>query len=101
MPLPLSPPTVQRVEALFDAPLYDAAVRLLEDECGTNLPFCEDSTASEMERIRYAALRLSDGTIEGLHQAVDLAKTDWRDLLMAAGSGEDIHAHNRWFPNPD
>ena len=34
-----------------------------------------------------------------LQKAIELAKTDWRDLLMSAGFGEDIHAHERWFPD--
>ena len=33
-----------------------------------------------------------------IENAVALAKRDWRDLLMAAGFGEDIHAHMSWLP---
>jgi hypothetical protein len=74
------------------------AERLLVDECGNNLPFCQDSDQYQLERVRYAAMKLSRGTINGLRQAVELAKTDWRDLLMAAGFGEDETAHLRWRP---
>ncbi len=52
----------------------------------------------EFERFRFAALRLSNGDLRKLEQAVELAKRDWRDLLMAAGFGEDVTAHERWRP---
>jgi len=35
----------------------------------------------------------------GLLEAIELAKADWRDLLMAAGFGEDVRAHEFWIPN--
>jgi hypothetical protein len=41
-------------------------------------------------------LKLSEGNLDKLNRAVALAKTDWRDLLMAAGFGEDIKAHLAW-----
>ena len=31
-----------------------------------------------------AALKLSEGNLDRLREAIGLAKTDWRDLLMAA-----------------
>jgi len=37
--------------------------------------------------------RFTDG---GLEAAIELANTDWRDLLMAAGFGEDLNAHQKW-----
>lgn len=30
--------------------------------------------------------------------AIALANLDWRDLLVAAGFADDIHAHARWRP---
>ena len=32
----------------------------------------------------FAALKLSEGNLDRLREAIGLAKTDWRDLLMAA-----------------
>ena len=48
-----------------------------------------------MERIRFGCVKLSDGRIHRLINAIDLAKADWRDLLMAADFGEDVNAHNK------
>jgi hypothetical protein len=77
------------------------AARVLETECGTNLPFLERATPRELDRFRYAALRLSGGDSGRLQAAVALAKRDWRDLLMAARFGEDEYAHRRWLPGCD
>jgi len=50
------------------------------------------------DRIRLAALRLGDGDLAKLGSAIDLAKVDWRDLLVAAGFADDVQAHHRWMP---
>jgi hypothetical protein len=98
--LPLSNETRQRVEALFCGEDVKAATELLVFECGNNLPFCENSTPEQAERVRYAALKLSRGRVDSLREAIALAKTDWRDLLMAAGFGDDARSHLRWVPEP-
>lgn len=67
-------------------------------ECGTNLPFCEKSTPESLERIRFATLKLSKGSIRQLRESVDLAKMDWRDALVAAGFAESLTAHIEWVP---
>ncbi len=51
-----------------------------------------------MERIRFAVLKLSEGNMDKLIQAIELAQAGWRDVLMASGFGEDVEAHNRWSP---
>jgi hypothetical protein len=96
--VPLSDGTRQRVEMLFAGDDLPIAIQLLVDECGNNLPFSENQGPIECERVRYAALKESEGRIDLLRQAIRLAKTDWRDLLMAAGFGEDIAAHKHWMP---
>ena len=98
MPVPLTEATLRRVEALFRGDETLLAARLLTDECGSDLPFCADLDAHGLERIRFAALKLSDGRMAGLREAVLLAKRDWRDLLMAAGFAHDTSAHERWVP---
>lgn len=52
-----------------------------------------------MDRIRFAAIKLSDGDLEKLDRAIALAKADWRDLLMAADFGHDVEQHNKWYVN--
>ena len=53
---------------------------------------------TESERIMFAALRFSHGDLGVLGQAIELAKTDWRDLLVAGGFAADVDAHERWVP---
>src|SRR5580704_7032158 len=65
---------------------------LLSHQCGENLPFCEKSDEFQLERVRFAALKVSKGDLRELQKAVKLAHTDWRDLLMAAGFGHDVSA---------
>ena len=95
---PLSPQTRRHIEVLFAADDRCEAERLLIEECGTNLPFLGNFDQFQLERFRFAALELSEGSLADLRQAVALAKTDWRDLLMSAGFGEDVHAHEHWQP---
>ena len=53
----------------------------------------------ECERIRIAAIRASKGSLDLLSQAADLARLDYRDLLMGAGFGHDTEAHLAWKPD--
>jgi hypothetical protein len=77
------------------------ASKWLLHECGNNLPFQETSDPITLERFRFAALRLSGGDLDALRKAIDIAKQDWRDLLMAAGFGHDPAAHRTWDPTTD
>ncbi len=94
----LSEKTAERISTLFPPSKLREAEDLLKIECGENIPFCENKDKFEMERIRFATLKLSEGNIEKLVQSIELAQTDWRDLLMAAGFGEDVEAHKKWNP---
>lgn len=95
---PLSPETLRRVDILFREADRERAAQLLVDECGNKLPFCEELNSQGLERIRFAALKVGGGDLAKLRQAVEMAKIDWRDLLMAAGFGYDARAHERWVP---
>ena len=99
MALALSPETEKRVAALFAEKTRAEACALLINECGNNLPFCTNLDEFQLERIRFAALRLSGGDLDRLKRGIQMAKHDWRDLLMAAGFAHDITAHERWFPD--
>ena len=70
---------------------------MLIDECADNLPLVEPDDGLEIERLRYAALKVSDGKLSRLREALALAKIDWRDFLMEAGFEEDESAHLRWL----
>jgi hypothetical protein len=94
----LSPKTVEHIDSLFQPVCREEVVELLMHRCGTNLPFLQKSDEFELERVRFAALKLSGGNLEKLRQAIKLAQTDWRDLLLAAGFGHDVNAHKAWSP---
>jgi len=96
--VPLSDDTQRRVEALFTAHERAAAAQLLVEECGDNLPFNEGQGPVQLERIRFAALKLSGGSLAELREAIGLARTDSRDVLVAAGFGNDLTAHRSWMP---
>jgi len=74
------------------------AADLLLHQCGNNLPFHEKSDEFKLERVRFAALKLSGGEIERPKEAIKLAKNDRRDLIVAVGFG-GLDAHRQWFPS--
>ncbi len=96
----LSPETRRRLEILFQEDLRAEATKLIFDECGNNLPYLDKCDEFELERFRFAALKLSEGSLPRLHEAVELAKLDWRDLLVVADFANDTRAHERWNPTP-
>jgi hypothetical protein len=93
----LSLDTATLISTVFDAEHQPAARTLLEEKCGFNLPGSSEMTDSHLERIHFAVLRLSLGSIEKLYRAVETASGDWRDSLVGAGFGEDLDAHKAWF----
>ncbi len=91
----LSPRTWLLVQRLF--PLHaETAGLMLVVECGQNLPFCHDRDELQLERLRFAALKISQGSLYRLQQAIDEAQRDWRDLLVWAGFAERLDAHLAW-----
>lgn len=68
------------------------------EDCGDNLPLSGAATPVGLERIRFAVLKLSGGDLNELQRAIDLAKADWRDVLVAAGFGSDPNVHKTWWP---
>ena len=70
---PLSPETLRRLNIVFASEERATAERLLVERCGNNLPFLEKSDAVELERYRYAAMKLSRGSIDGLKAAIKIA----------------------------
>ncbi|MBA6294828.1 hypothetical protein [Colwellia sp. MB02u-9] len=93
----LSPNTEFLIHTLFKSSEATDIVTILEDECGIEALDCEGWTPIEMERIRFAVLKLSTDSKTNLEKAIKLANSDWRDLLMAAGFGDDLDSHKKWF----
>ena len=97
-PMKISRETKRRVDTLFPASQHDEVITLLSTQCGNNLPNLESLNQIQLERFQFAALKLSNGDLDTLKQAITLAQVDWRDLLMAAGFADNLNAHNLWIP---
>ena len=96
----LSPETIRRVDILFPLEDRERVRDLLYQQCGNNLPGSEKSDMHKLERVRFAALKYSDGKFALLESAVKLAQLDFRDLLVATDFANDVEAHRRWEPKP-
>jgi hypothetical protein len=94
----LTEATRERISALFSDADTGRVEALLLSRCGENLPLVSPVYVQLVERIRFAVLKLSDGRFEELEIHIGEASRDWRDVLMAAGFGEDIEAHLEWKP---
>lgn len=98
----LSSETLRRIDILFVPADREAVRTLLYEQCGSDL-YYQGGTAHEFketERIRIAALKVSDGRLEVLEHAVTLAQKDFRDLLVWAGFANDVNSHLKWQPKP-
>jgi hypothetical protein len=68
----LSEGTWRRLNRLFPEELQSQVATILEGECGNNLPFLTGSDKYQLERVRFAVLKLSDVEIDKLLDAVIL-----------------------------
>lgn len=95
-PPQLHPDTIRRLHRIFPEEEWREAEDLVFSGCGAARTLgCSDG---DLERVRIAALKLSAGNVVDLLNATRLARTDYRDLLMAAGFGFDVRAHLTWEP---
>jgi hypothetical protein len=78
--------TQRRVEMMFSGGQREDAVRMLLD------------WDVEGDRVRIAALKVSDGDLAKLKEAIAVGKNDWRDLLYSADFANDTKKHLRWIP---
>jgi hypothetical protein len=93
----LSADTRRLVEHLHAPHDWAVVEKLLAVECGANLPLIASPTADSLERLRFAVLKLGGGSMAEFERAIRIAKIDWRDVLVAAGFGNDIRAHQTWL----
>ena len=84
------------IVCLFPQEEQEEVIQLLREDCGENLPGTNNASPEFLERVQCAALKLSQGRMEKLYDAISLAQTDWRDLLVSAGFAEDTQAHKDW-----
>lgn len=85
------------VEQDFAVDCWPGATDLLETRCGCNLPLLGGASPEVIERVRFAVLKLSHGSLDELVRHINIANTDWRDSLVAAGFGHNLLAHRAWF----
>jgi hypothetical protein len=98
MSVRLSRETKRRLKAVFAPGDRKEARSLLVHECADNLPRSEREGPEQLERVRFAAMKVSNGNLVRLREAIQLAQSDWRDLLLDAGFADDVIAHTRWQP---
>jgi hypothetical protein len=95
----LSPRTQSHVVTLFRVSDVAKVEDLLCRECGDALPMLGAAVTPEnLERVRFAALRVSGGRFDRLREAISIAQRDWRDLLVEADFANDARAHEAWQP---
>ncbi len=81
--MPVTARLQRRIRQDFTAPAAAAeALRILD---GLPAAAGYDPQHFASERVQAAIVLSARGDPRRLHQAVDLALTDWRDLLVAAG----------------
>ncbi len=95
-PVGLSRDCWRLTQAIFPLEQQEDVAKLLVEECGANLPLVRGSDDRRLDRIRFAALKQSEGQIDKLLASIVLAQIDWRDLLVAAGFAHSIDAHASW-----
>ena len=97
----LSPGTTRRIAALFPAAQRAEIGSVLVAECGSTLPFADTLGATGIERVRFAVLKISGGSIDRLLSAVGLARQDWRDALVGAEFADDKRTHLAWLADAE
>lgn len=86
MAIPLSDKTEQHLVAVFEDPgERDQARWILENECGDTLPLWSSKTPTGFERIRFAVLKISGGSMAALADAVRLEQLPATATYEAAG----------------
>jgi hypothetical protein len=95
--LVISEKTRSLVARMFPLTEHETVVDLLETRCGAELPLMSGDMSPLLERIRFAVLKLADGSLPALKRALALATSDWRDVLVAAGFADSLSAHEIWF----
>ena len=94
MTVPLCPKTEAKLLGTFPTEDVAEARSYLETDCAHNVSGWQ---GAGLFRLRTAAIKLSGGSIPGLVDAIALAQTDFRDLLMAADFAEDVRAAIRFL----
>ncbi len=92
----LSEKTREIIRRMFPVWRRNKVAKLLVTGCGDNLPFQSGKDETELERLRFAVLKLSGGNMNRLRAAIALAQEDWRDLLIETSFADSFDGHTRW-----
>lgn len=87
-PVELTTLVIKKVRQSFPPDQQSEAIRLLEKECARNLPFSEDDSAQDLERVRLAVVKAAGGSLAELRRQIGVAKRDWRDVINSAEYSE-------------
>jgi len=96
MKVNLSKRTIFLIDNIFDDELSECAQNLLSQECTKAILSCDSWDESQLERIWFAAIKISGGDLDKLMDAIVLSQVDWRDLLISAGFADNLDSHNKW-----
>ena len=92
---PLRSNVLAAITNLFMPDEHKTITKILIEEC--NADKIHVSSETDAERIQLAVLKLSEGDTDKFLAAAELAQLDWRDVLVAAGFGNDLEAHLKWI----
>ncbi len=92
----LSDRTWQIVQKMFPPDQHEEVGQLLTTECGNNLPGFHDADEEQLERIRFAVLKVAKGRLDELPLVIIGAQEDWRNTLMGAEFGYSVTEHSTW-----
>jgi hypothetical protein len=69
----------------------------MEREPGIRIAGADAMGMRGVERVQAAVLKVGEGLLAKLRDAVVLANTDWRDVRVAAAFADDVTAHRAWL----
>ena len=93
----LTPRTLKLIERIPQPELRQLLVARLESECNREALGFTNWTPEQMERVWFAVLKLIGTKSEKADRVFELARSDVRDLWVAARFANDIDAHNKWW----
>lgn len=64
--------TQKLVDIIYSKSQKTIVINILINECGNNLPLCKDWTSKQLERIRFAVIKLSEGTLDKFQYQLNL-----------------------------
>ena len=81
---------VRKVQKSFNPEEQAEAMRLLSTECARNLPFQHDADAGGLQQIWLAVVKLANGSLPELRRQIEIAQSDWREVITEAETPEAL-----------